>query len=79
MIDGMPVTDLTKFRVGSPVFTLTATTKHLQHPAGTTQSIVEAYRAPDPPSSTWNAYHLLWRPLPSGNFTPSVTYTLKVE
>ena len=85
-IDGVPVDNLTKFRVGSPVFTFTAAQGNVFGiPAGTTRSVADGYWALIPPLPVGTHAIEFGGTLPSpppptpGPFTTLARYTLTVQ
>jgi hypothetical protein len=80
VIDGAPVSDLTKFRVGSPVFTFTAAQGNVFGiPPGTTRSVADGYWALIRPLPAGTHTISFGGAYPPGNFTTNVTYTLTVR
>jgi hypothetical protein len=80
VIDGVPVSDLAKFRVGSPVFTFTSVAGNVFGiPAGTTRAVADGYWALIRPLPVGTHTISFGGAFPSGGFTTSVTYTLTVQ
>jgi hypothetical protein len=78
VIDGVPVSNLTKFRVGSPVFTFTSVAGNVFGvPAGTTRSVADGYWALIRPLSVGT--HTISFGGAFQDFSTSVTYTLTVR
>jgi hypothetical protein len=79
VIDGVAVSDLTKFRVGSPPFTFTAAEGNVFGiPAGTTRAVADGYWALIRPLPVGTHTISFGGAFPPGGFTTSVTYTLTV-
>jgi hypothetical protein len=82
VIDGAPVANVAKFRVGSPVFTFTAVAGNVfDIPTGTTRSVADGYWvliSPLPPGTHTISFGGTF-PSPEGDFTPRATYTLTVQ
>jgi hypothetical protein len=80
VIDGTPITNLTKFRVGSPVFSFTAAEGNVFGiPVGTTRSVADGYWALISPLPVGTHTISFGGAFPSGGFATSVTYTLTVQ
>jgi hypothetical protein len=83
VIDGVPVPNLTNFRVGSPVFAFTAAAGNVFGiPPGTTRSVADGYWALIRPLSVGThtiSFGGVSPSFPEGGFTTSVTYTLTVR
>jgi hypothetical protein len=79
-IDGTPVSNLTKLRVGSPVFSFTAASGNVFGvPAGTTRSVADGYWALIRPLSPGTHTITFGGDFPAGPFTTRATYTLTVQ
>jgi hypothetical protein len=80
VIDGTPVSNLTKFRVGSPVFSFTAVKDNVFGiPAGTTRSVADGYWALISPLPVGTHTISFGGAYPPDDFATSVTYTLTVR
>jgi hypothetical protein len=80
VIDGTPVSNLAKFRVGSPVFSFTAAAGNgFGIPAGTTRSVADGYWALISPLSVGIHTISFGGEYPPGGFTTSATYILTVQ
>lgn len=78
VIDGVPVSNLSKFRVGSPVYSFTATTGNVFGiSAGTSRSVADGYWALINPLSVGT--HTLSFGGQVGAFSTTATYTLIVQ